>query len=116
MSKIVNIPDFFILLSWNAFWGPVTFWALHAIFVPLIVSYFVNLSSTKKYDPLVFSITKALISYTVYSKQWFNLSAGGVFSQDTSPLVGSIVGEEIPLIGAGVAGLTTLWDAILKTR
>ncbi|KAF3904950.1 hypothetical protein ABW20_dc0110149 [Dactylellina cionopaga] len=112
----VKIPDLFILLSWHYFWAPVVYWFTLGVSFPLLSSYFVNISNKSTYDPLTFSISKALIAYLVYSKQIIRPEVPRLFTPDTASLVGSIVGEETPLIGAAIGGLLTLWDAIITRR
>ncbi|EPS43479.1 hypothetical protein H072_2513 [Dactylellina haptotyla CBS 200.50] len=112
----VKIPDLFILLSWQWFWEPVIYWFTLGISFPLLSSYFINIRKRSTYDPLTFSISKALIAYLVYTKQILRPELPSLFSPTTPNLVGSIIGEETPLIGAAVGGMLTLWEAIISRR
>ena len=118
VTGTLNVPDFFALLSYPSFWSPVLFWAINALLLPLAASYFINLSSSRKYDPFTFSVAKALVAYVVYTKQLGGRLErfGGLFGSDVGPLVSGIVGEDAPFIGAAIGGLATVWDGIVKTR
>ena len=74
----IGLTDFFKLLV-PEFWSTSSLWALTSIFIPLLVSYFFNLSSrdVKRHgtrvtitryraDPLTFSLAKAIITFVVY--------------------------------------------------
>ncbi|KAK6537644.1 hypothetical protein TWF694_011818 [Orbilia ellipsospora] len=112
----IRIPDLFILLSWNLFWAPIAYWFTLGVSFPLMSSYFVNIRKKSTYDPLTFSISKALIAYLVYNKQIIRADIPPFFTPGTSHVVNEIVGAETPLIGAGVGGLLTLWEAIISRR
>ncbi|KAF3289721.1 hypothetical protein TWF970_003482 [Orbilia oligospora] len=112
----VKVPDLFILLSWNAFWSPIVYWFTLGISFPLLSSYFVNVRKRSTYDPLTFSISKALIAYLVYTKQILKPELPRLFGSDTPALINEIIGDETPLIGAAIGGLLTLWEAILSRR
>ncbi|KAF3942257.1 hypothetical protein ABW19_dt0202688 [Dactylella cylindrospora] len=112
----VKYPDLFILLTWHDFWAPVLYWFTLGISFPLLASYFVNIRKRTTYDPLTFSITKALIAYLVYTKQLIRPEIPGVFTADTPVLISSCIGDETPLIGAAIGGLLTLWEAIISRR
>lgn len=77
-SIAVKVPDFFVLLR-SSFWGPTILWAITSIFVPLFFAYFYNLTvhPVKRngarvqalrypYDPMTYSIAKAVITLLVY--------------------------------------------------
>ncbi|KAK6525620.1 hypothetical protein TWF281_010674 [Arthrobotrys megalospora] len=113
---IVKVPDLFILLSWNAFWAPIIYWFTLGISFPLLTSYFVNVRKRSTYDPLTFSISKALIAYLVYTKQIIKPELPRLFGSDTPVLINEIIGDETPLIGAAIGGLLTLWEAIITRR
>lgn len=137
------IPDFTTLLSAD-WWAPATLWSLTSWVLPLVFSYFFNLtlrsntfrkSSDRQYpaDPLVFNLIKAILSYSAYRYlqpvsnvavpvgelrvQAIPESFGwGPFSPST---VGT-VRENVPggyyglQIGAAVGILVSLYDAALK--
>ncbi|KAK6343293.1 hypothetical protein TWF730_010887 [Orbilia blumenaviensis] len=109
----VKVPDLFILLSWTHFWAPIFYWFTLGISFPLLTSYFVNIRKRSTYDPLTFSISKALIAYLVYTKQIIKPELPRVFGSDMPSLINAIIGDEAPLIGAGIGGLLTLWEALL---
>ncbi|KAK6346890.1 hypothetical protein TWF696_006992 [Orbilia brochopaga] len=113
---VVRIPDLFILLSWQDFWAPIVYWFTLGVTFPMFTSYFVNIRKRGTYDPLSFSISKALIAYLVYTKQIIHPELPNLFTSDTAVLVASIIGDETPLIGAAIGGLLTVWDAILSRR
>jgi hypothetical protein len=125
----VALPDLFLLLT-SHFWGPFLLWTSTSLFVPLLFSYFINLTLPKskpltpvtrshptapsyKFDPLIFNIVKALATYLVYAQ---GLTLGGVIAPNVvKRVVGSIPGGfEGILIGAGVGILTSLYEAVLK--
>ncbi|KAF3917457.1 hypothetical protein ABW21_db0208535 [Orbilia brochopaga] len=112
----VRIPDLFILLSWQNFWAPIMYWFTLGVTFPMFSSYFVNIRKRGTYDPLSFSISKALIAYLVYTKQIIRPDLPALFTSDTAALVAGIIGDETPLIGAAIGGLLTVWDAILSRR
>ncbi|KAK6507443.1 hypothetical protein TWF481_005875 [Arthrobotrys musiformis] len=112
----VKVPDLFILLTWNTFWAPIIYWFTLGISFPLLTSYFVNVRKRSTYDPLTFSISKALIAYLVYTKQIVKPELPRLFGSDTPALINEIIGDETPLIGAGIGGLLTLWEAIISRR
>jgi hypothetical protein len=117
------------LLLTSSFWAPFTLWASTSLFIPLLVSYFFNLTlkpkplhatrahtapePTYKFDPLVFNVVKALITYAVYA-QGFRF--GGFVENSTVERIGGAVtgGYEGILIGAGIGALASIYEAILK--
>ena len=126
----VNVPNLFKFLE-PAFWGPCTLWSLTSLVIPLTVAYFINFplkaapsSGTRRaqalqqtpamqFDMLVFNITKALLAYFVYAEK-FNMF--GIYQKETIDLVeANIYGGYAGIItGAGIAGLISLYAAILK--
>jgi len=122
-STGVYLPDFFVLLT-PAFWSASLLWASTSLVLPLFLSYFVNLTKKhtgvksrkaqdENFDPLVFNIAKALITYLVYAK---HINFFGIVSDETIRRVnGAVFGNyEGILIGAAIGGLTSLYDAVLK--
>ncbi|KAK3116421.1 hypothetical protein LTR53_003214 [Teratosphaeriaceae sp. CCFEE 6253] len=77
----VYYPDLFALLT-NSFWLPALLYLSTAIFVPAVFAYFFNLSTRSvlrrngtrvsvaryTFDPLMFSVVKALCTYIVYAR------------------------------------------------
>lgn len=139
-SQQIYLPDLWILLS-SAWWAPTSLFAVTNVVLPLIASYFVNLtlktnthhkSSNRQHtvDPLTFNIVKAILVYSayyvpttadqklagqpdVYAAQ---TPGWGPFSEPTV----SVVRDNIPggyygmQIGAVVGVLVSLYDAALK--
>lgn len=120
-SYAVKMPDLFQLLT-AGFWSTSLLWASTSIFIPLLFSYFYNLSSLNKrhrtrsttaahygFDPLIFNIVKALVAFVVYGKgQTFGLvNATTVATVDyavlggyNSIVIGSLVGVVVSLYEA----------------
>lgn len=137
--KDAHHPD---LTHWltEAYWAPATLWSLTNWFLPLVLSYFINLtistntrhkSSRRQHtvDPLTFNIARALLIYSAYSLPVANVALAGEpgikvertpgwgpFSDATLTTVrnnvpGNYYGMQISsLIGV----LYSLYDAILK--
>ena len=125
----VSVPNLFKFLE-PAFWAPYTLWSLTSLVLPLTVAYFINFplkaaptSGTRRsqalqstpamqFDMLVFNVTKALLAFFVYAEK-FNF---GLYQKDTIDLVeANIFGGYAGMItGAGIAGLISLYAAILK--
>jgi hypothetical protein len=128
-SQDVRGPNFWVLLS-AEWWSPATLWSLTSWVLPLMFSYFFNLtlrtntsrkSSDRQYpaDPLIFNIARAILSYSAY-RETVNLalapSAWGPFSQYAVARVGNNVpgGYYGLQIGSLVGILVSLYDAALK--
>lgn len=134
----VYVPNLALLLS-SDFWAPATLWSLTSWVIPLVASYFVNLtlrtntrhrSSRGQHtiDPLTFSIVKAILAYATYSTRVIELVNGkasvvtcdnpdfGPFSKSTVNTVCTNTPASYPglLITAGVGILVSLYDAALK--
>ncbi|KAL9622810.1 MAG: hypothetical protein Q9160_002929 [Pyrenula sp. 1 TL-2023] len=124
----VSVPDLFLLLT-QRFWAPASLWTATSLVVPLTVAYFFNLSlytqpsgrstrrsssaSAKQYDPIVYSITKALVSYLVYAQHWVPF---GMFQNHTISTVNESVygGYQGLITAAAVSGIVSLYDTILS--
>ncbi|KAF2747824.1 hypothetical protein M011DRAFT_467416 [Sporormia fimetaria CBS 119925] len=76
-SKTIALPDMSYLLK-SEFWASATLWSVTSWALPLLFSYFFNLtlksntrhkSTNKQYtvDPLTFNIARALLAYSAYS-------------------------------------------------
>lgn len=141
--SFLAVPEFTKLLS-AEFWGPATLWSLTSWVLPLVFSYFINLtlrantnrkSSERQYttDPLVFHLVKAILSYSAYRYlQPTEVTAIPVGemrvhtvpeSYGWGPFSASSVGtvrNNVPggyyglQIGAAVGILVSLYDAALK--
>jgi hypothetical protein len=126
----VKVPDLFILIT-GAFWAPFLLWALTSLVLPLTAAYFFNLSlraqashsySTRRasavaspatFDPLVYNIAKALVSYLVYANHFTFWETFSHFSLERVNV--SIPGQWPGLVtGSAIGILTSLYEAILK--
>lgn len=124
----VYLPDMFLLVT-RFFWSPALTWALTSFILPAAFGYFFNLganagsgaprtrsrATSPEYavDPLIFSITKALIAFVVYGQ---GVTFLGLLD-DTSieRLNGSVYGGyKGVLTGAAISGLASLYDAVLR--
>lgn len=138
-SRPIYLPDLWILLS-SDFWAPATLWSLTNWALPLLVSYFFNLtlrsntrhkSTTKQYtiDPLTFNIARALLAYNAYSFPIADVALAGEpgifvgrkpgwgpFAEYTVQTVRqNVPGKYYGLqIGSVVGILYSLYDAALK--
>lgn len=122
----VKLPDFFVLVT-SFFWAPSTLWLATSLFVPLLFAYFFNFSHSIRgqgartrssphvynADPLMFNISKALITWLVYS-QGFRF--GGFYGDETVERVNGALpgGYQGVLIGTAIGGLASLYEAILQ--
>ncbi|KAH8725565.1 hypothetical protein GQ44DRAFT_726668 [Phaeosphaeriaceae sp. PMI808] len=138
-SQYLFIPDFLALLT-SDWWAPATLWSLTNWLLPLVFSYFFNLtlrsntnrrSADRQYpaDPLTFNILKAILAYSAYRIPTANPAQAGapgsIIAHDLSwgPFAAStvdVVRNNIPggyhglQIGALVGVLVSLYDAALK--
>lgn len=139
-SFAIKIPDLFILLS-ASFWSPFFLWLATSLIIPSIFAYFINLrmkitqpapaavshtygtrraASTlprekpgMNVDPLVYNVSKALVSYLVYANR-FNF--WDVFDVSSVDRVASSVPGGLPglLTGSAICTLGSLYEAILR--
>lgn len=137
------VPEFTKVLS-SEFWAPATLWSLTSWVLPLVFSYFINLtilantnrkSSDRQYpaDPLIFNIAKAILVYSAYNygqpPATVAVPVGELRVQAVpgsnawGPFSGTTVGtvrDNVPggynglQIGAVVGALVSLYDAALK--
>jgi hypothetical protein len=120
----VEIPDLFLLLT-SSFWGPATLWAFTSFIVPLVSAYFFNLTAkpsrtrshsthfTYAFDPLTFSIVKALLTFVVYGQ---DVTFGGLVDLEYVARINSALygGWQGVLVGTGIGSLVTVYEAVLK--
>lgn len=129
----IKAPDLFVFLT-AQFWAPFALWLTTSLFLPLLVSYFFNLSlkaqsasmpppakrgtasrrdAGKKFDPLVFNISKALVAYFVYANHFNFCDMVSNFSIEraNSAIPGGWGGV---LTGAAVGGIGSVYEAILS--
>lgn len=130
----IKVPDLFVLLT-GSFWAPFSLWLTTSLFLPLTFAYFINLSlkatqpatshsyGTRRaapsgqekasFDPLVYNIAKALISYLVYANHFTFWDVYSSFSIEKVNV--SIPGQWAGvLIGTAIGGIGSLYEAILK--
>lgn len=136
----VKIPDAFALLT-GGFWAPLSLWLTTSVLLPSIFAYFININwkmsqppkrthpyATRRvlaaqaasasagsidYDPLVFNVAKALVSYLVYGNKF-------TFWNMYNPISVDRVSHSVPggipglLTGSAVCVLGSLYEAILR--
>ncbi|KAF1992462.1 hypothetical protein K402DRAFT_388118 [Aulographum hederae CBS 113979] len=117
------VPDLFVLLT-SSFWTPTLLWMSTTLFLPLLFSYFFSstydLSSTRKrlqtpFDPLTFNITKALVSWMVYSQDF--RFCGYVSDLDVARINSALpMGSLTFVIAAGIGGITSIYQAALMKK
>ncbi|KNG46811.1 hypothetical protein DDE82_004330 [Stemphylium lycopersici] len=128
-SQDVRGPNGWALLT-AEWWAPATLWSLTSWVLPLVFSYFFNLtlrsntsrrSSDRQYpaDPLIFNITRAILAYSAYRETVnaaFAPKAWGPFSEYAVARVGNHVpgGYYGLQIGSLVGILVSMYDAALK--
>jgi hypothetical protein len=120
----VKIPDLFLLLT-SSFWGPAALWAATSLIIPLVAAYFFNLTAkpsrtrshsthfTYAFDPLTFSIVKALLTFVIYGQ---DVTFGGFVDLEYVARINSALygGWQGVLVGTGITSLVTLYEAVLK--
>lgn len=120
----VHIPDLFLLLT-SSFWGPATLWAFTSFIIPLVTSYFFNLTSKPRtgrshtthfnysFDPLTFNIVKALLTYVIYQQ---DNTFGGLIDHEYVTRINSALygGPSSVLVGCFIGILVTIYEAIIK--
>jgi len=118
----LKVPDLFQILEGD-FWLPVSLWFLVCFFLPLVASYFINLSASSKgritrsrpalaqFDPLIFNIAKALLVHIVFSKEiHFGLTTTYNIRKVKTAVLG---GEQGLLTGTAIGAVGALYEAIL---
>lgn len=130
----VYLPNLFLLLD-KRFWAPFSLWVATSLLLPLLCAYFINIplktslkhhygtrratsiqtAPSNQFDPLVYNIAKALITYVVYAQCSTLL---GLFHPFTIATVHqSILGDYQGMItGAIIAGVMALYEAVLKKQ
>ncbi|KAF4548222.1 Hypothetical protein D9617_30g011260 [Elsinoe fawcettii] len=118
----VQLPDFFILLT-DVYWSASLLWSITSFWIPLALSWLFNLTMRPvvkggvtyikprwRCDPLTFNVSKALISWLVFSNR---ARFFGIFSDETviSVLRSMPAGYSGVMIGAGIGALASLYDA-----
>ena len=122
----LKVPDLFALLS-SEFWITFSLWLATSVLLPLMFSYFFNLTLKAKhgnvrhaknvqpaaqYDPLTYNISKALISWLVYSQ---GVRLGGWIDAESVVKLETAIpgGHQGVLIGTGIGILTSIYEAVL---
>ncbi|KKZ61317.1 hypothetical protein EMCG_04034 [[Emmonsia] crescens] len=133
----IRVPDLFVMLD-ASFWGPFSLWLTTSIFLPSLLAYFFNLSlkisqqgshaygtrrttttaaarlaGTGSLDPLVYNVSKALVSYLVYTN---NFTFWDMYRRMTVMTVSGSVPGGLPglLTGSAIGTLGSLYEAILR--
>ncbi|SMY28627.1 unnamed protein product [Zymoseptoria tritici ST99CH_1A5] len=122
-SHSVFLPDLFILLT-GYWWSTTLLWATTSILIPALFGYFFNLThrntsgrgrpSKAGYvvDPLTFAVVKAVATWLVYSQGVnFGLVGDTVAERVDDAIFG---GYRAVIIGAGIGGLASLYEAVLR--
>jgi len=110
-----TLPDLTVFFSLSAFWYPFVTWLGMSLFVPLIVSYLLNFTTTRKrgkavmYDPVTFAVAKSVFTFAVVKASW----TAPWFSKKVQTLVVDAIGSDV-LFAAGVVALIFgFYDAVL---
>lgn len=120
-SHAIKIPDLFQLLTAH-FWSTGLLWASTSIFVPLLFSYFYNLTvrdvkrqgsrvtvARHGFDPLIFNVVRALLAWTVYGHGYtFGILDKRVIHSVDHSILG---GYNTILIGSYVGIIVALYEA-----
>ncbi|KAF1936914.1 hypothetical protein EJ02DRAFT_459132 [Clathrospora elynae] len=128
-SQDVRGPNGWALLTLE-WWAPATLWSLTSWILPLVFSYFFNLtlgsntarkSSDRQYpaDPLMFNIARLVLAYSAYrgtTNEAIAPGAWGTFSGDAVKCVGTHVpgGYYGLQIGSLIGVVVSIYDAALK--
>lgn len=120
----LKVPDLFQLLEGD-FWLPILVWFFTCFFLPLVASYFINLSwkassnarrtrsasAVAQFDPLIFNIAKALLVHLVFGQEYnFGLTS----TYDIRKVKAAIYGGETGLLtGTAIGAVGALYEAIL---
>ena len=123
----LKLPDLFKLLE-PKFWATSSLWVATSLLLPLMLSYFFNLNlkarneysgsmrgkvTTGHFDLMTFNITKALITWLVYSK---GVRLGGLLGNDSVEKIQEAIpgGHYAVLIGTGIGALISVYQAVLQ--
>lgn len=112
------LPDLFVILT-AAFWAPFLTWLVTALVLPIGNGLLFNLVSASvakdgaehPVDPLTYAVTRALLTYLVHYK---GFSFWGLLGEKAVAIVGTSVGRELQLVGAGIGGIAAIWEGILR--
>ncbi|KAJ5322523.1 hypothetical protein N7452_010812 [Penicillium brevicompactum] len=120
----VRVPDLFQILD-SEFWVPLSIWVVTCFLLPLLASYFINLSwkaqgtgrrtrsspALAQFDPLIFNIAKALLVHIVLGQE---ISFGLTDSYNIKKVKTGVHGGEFGLLtGAAIGAVGAIYEAIL---
>lgn len=120
----VRVPDLFQILE-SDFWLPISIWLATSFLLPLLVSYFINLSwkangsgrrtrsspALAQFDPLIFNIAKALLVHIVLGKE---VGFGIVDTYNIKTVKAGVPGGVTGLFtGAAIGAVGAIYEAIL---
>lgn len=128
-------PRFERLIDCELFWTPFTVWFIFAVGIPLLTSHYFNFkaaqasgtngrrksktSSKNKnllFDPLVFSLTKLVLTYLLFHEKFTPLvgfcSCLSSTLHKTTPLLHASVGD-VPIITGVIGTIVSLYVAVL---
>ena len=108
-----------------SFWAPVTLWLVTGVVLPLAGAYFFNLTRRAAaaaaargrrggglVDPLAFNVARALLAWLVYAK---GVTGGWASPVSVGRVEGSVPGGWRGMcVGAGVGGLMSVYEAVLR--
>lgn len=133
----VRVPDLTKLVG-SGWWGPATLWSVTNWALPLLFSYFFNLtlrtntrqkSQKSQYtiDPFTFNIAKAILAYSAYREYYVYITGHPDTVLAQKPGWGPFSGESVATVRDNVVGgyygiqigslvglLVSLYDAALK--
>lgn len=124
-SYAITLPDLFQLVT-GGFWYNTLLWSSTSIFIPLLFSYFYNVSTRDArrprtravtaaghgFDPLIFNVAKALLTYIIYGQGYnFGLIDRRAISAVSMSMIGGYQGM---MIGSYVGILVALYEAVLN--
>lgn len=90
-----------MLSSYKLFWNPVLLWLVALVLVPVVVSYYINFSATSRTDPLIYNLSRVLITYFLAEHTELIIHTSHVLS---------ILGK-LPYIGGAIGILLALYTS-----
>jgi hypothetical protein len=130
-KQSISVPDIFVLLE-ASFWATSSLWTATSVVIPLTLAYFINIplktapahnygtrrataqaSTENQFDPFVYFIAKALISYLVYADhvQFFGLVSNFTISTVNEKVHG---GYASVLTSSAIGAAISLYEAVLR--
>ncbi|KAK7203697.1 hypothetical protein BZA70DRAFT_283198 [Myxozyma melibiosi] len=134
-TPTVHLPEPFAASTYKPVWEPFVFWALYFVAIPLVLSFFINFTSSKStpakarrtFDPVTFNIVKLLSAYLLFVKLSTvtdSFVAGSTVVTASHPtsskvpfaasasLISAVLGN-IPFVGSAIGTLAAIYSAIL---